>query len=75
LDAAEDNDFETILDYMERLEEAISEGQIVSLTDSRLTELLESARSDIREGDFTSAATAADEIAESLTNEVNARRE
>jgi len=75
LEAAEDNDFETILDYMERLEEAISEGQIVSLTDSRLTDLLETVRSDIREGDFTSAATAADEIAESLTNEVNARRE
>jgi len=44
LEAAEDNDFETILDYMERLEEAISEGQIVSLTDSRLTDLLETAR-------------------------------
>lgn len=44
MEAAEENDFETILDYMERLEEAISEGQIVSLTDSRLTDLLESAR-------------------------------
>jgi len=43
LEAAEDNDFETILEYMDKLEESIQEGQKLVLTDDRLVDLLEAA--------------------------------
>jgi len=45
------------------------------LTDTRLNELLEKITQNIREGEFEALLTNAQEITESLSNEINARRE
>lgn len=60
---------------MANLIDAIREGQSVILTDARCNELLVQAQDNLREGAFGDALNAANEIAENLTNEVDANRE
>jgi len=60
---------------MDRLETSINEGQTVILTDERCIELFEQTVENLREGAFGDVLTAANEIAESLTNEVQGNRE
>jgi hypothetical protein len=60
---------------MEDLNESIREQQSVILTDARCNELLLHSQESLREGSFGDALNNANELAENLTNEVEANRE
>lgn len=60
---------------MGNLINSIRENQSVILTDARCNELYEHSQESLREGSFGDALNNANELAENLTNEVNANRE
>jgi hypothetical protein len=60
---------------MEDLNESIREQQSVIMTDARCNELLLHSQESLREGSFGDALNNANELAENLTNEVEANRE
>jgi hypothetical protein len=60
---------------MEDLNESIREQQSVIMTDARSNELLLHSQESLREGSFGDALNNANELAENLTNEVEANRE